>query len=145
MSWDKKRERFSHKQCFFCTILVEDGAYRFIQCLIACSIWKYLSEIWHVLTGYYLVPTQWVFVQYVQNGPRDEREIIFQFLRYGGLQHNWNMRNAFLFDGRHGVNEYVRKLKCVLLWHFWVLAHVGIVSSSAYSNLLMAVENVPLS
>ena len=53
--------------------------------------------------------------------------------------------NAFLFDGRHGVKEYVRKLRDILLWHFWVLTHVGIVYSSAYSCLLMAVENVPLS
>ena len=29
----------------------------------------------------YLVPTQWLFSQFVQNGPYDEREVIFQFFR----------------------------------------------------------------
>ena len=58
----------------------------------------------------YLRPQQWVVSQYVQNGPNDEMEILFHFLRYWGLQHNWNMCNAFMFDSRHGVKAYMKKL-----------------------------------
>ena len=47
--------------------------------------WKYLSDIWQVLTRCCLRPQQWVFSQYVQNGSNDEMEILFQFLRYWGL------------------------------------------------------------
>ena len=53
-----------------------------------------------------LTPTQWVFAQFTQVDPKSEMEIVFLFLRYWGLRHNWNMRNAFLFDGRHGVKAY---------------------------------------
>ena len=27
---------------------------------------------------------------------------MFQFFRYQGLQHDWNMCSAFMFHGRHG-------------------------------------------
>ena len=37
-----------------------------------------------------------------------------------GLQHDWNTCNDFMFDGRHGVSAYIRKLKDVLMWHFSV-------------------------
>ena len=42
-------------------------------------------------------------------------KIIFQFAHY------W-----WLHD-RHGVKAYIRKFKGILMWHFWVLEHVGIV------------------
>ena len=61
-------------------------------------------------------------------------EILFQFLRYWGLQHNWNMRNAFVFDNINGVKAYVKKLKGILMWNFLMLEHVGIISSNAYSG-----------
>ena len=39
-------------------------------------------------------------------------EIVFQFLRYWGLHHNWDMHiDASVFDGRRGVKAYLRKLK----------------------------------
>ena len=82
--------------CFFYTVPLEDSTHRFIKCPIACTIWKYLSDIWQVLTRCCLRPQQWVFSQYVQNGSNDEMEILFQFLRYWGLQHNWNMCNVCL-------------------------------------------------
>ena len=139
-----KRRGLGSGTCFFCTVPLEDSTHRFIKCPIACTIWKYLSEIWQVLTRCYLRPQQWVFSQYVQNGSNDEMEILFQFLRYWGLQHNWNMRNAFMFDNRHGVKAYIKKLKGILMWNFWILEHVGIISSNAYSSFLIALQNVPL-
>ena len=139
-----KRRDLGYGTCFFCTIPLEDNTHRFIQCPVAQTIWKYISEIWQVLSRCYLRPKQWVFAQYVQNRPSDDTEIMFQFLRYWGLRHNWDMRNAFIFDGVHGVQVHIRKLKGILLWQFWVLQHVGIVSSSSYSSLLMVVQNVPL-
>ena len=104
---------------------------------------KYLSDIWQVLTRCYLRPQQWVFFQYIQNGSNDEMEMFFQFLRYSGLQHNWHMRNSFMFDNRHGVKA-IKKLKGILMWNFWMLEHVGIISSNAYSCFLMALHDVPL-
>ena len=35
--------------CFFCTVQMEDSTHRFIQCLIACQIWSYISQIWQLL------------------------------------------------------------------------------------------------
>ena len=58
------------------------------------------------------------FSQYVQNGPNDELEILFQFLRYWGLQHNWIMRNSFMFKSlyeeieRHSYVEFLNVRKC---------------------------------
>ena len=63
-------------------------------------------------------PRQWVFAQFTQVDPNSEMEIVFLFLRYWGLCHNWDMRNAFVFDGRHGVKAYLRKLKGVLSDNF---------------------------
>ena len=56
-----------------------------------------------------------MFAQFTQVDPKLEMEIVFLFLRYWGLRHNWNIRNAFAFDGRHGVKTYLRKLKGVLM------------------------------
>ena len=36
----------------------------------------------HLASHCYLRPQQWVFAQYVQNGPNDGVEILFQFLQY---------------------------------------------------------------
>ena len=52
---------------FFCIILLGDIIHRFFQFPITHMIWKYLSDIWHVLTCYYVKPQTWVFAQYVQN------------------------------------------------------------------------------
>ena len=35
--------------------------------------------------------------------------------RERGLHHNWDMHNAFVFDGGHGVKAYIRNLKGVLM------------------------------
>ena len=71
-------------------------------------------------------------------------EILFQLLRYWGLQHNWDMRNAFMFDYRHGVEAYIKKLKGILMWNIWMLEHVGIISTNVYSGFLMALHDVSL-
>ena len=55
-----------------------------------------------------------MFSQYVQSGPNEELEIVFQFFQYLGLLHNWNMRNAFMFDSRCGVKAYSH-IKCEIL------------------------------
>ena len=65
--------------CFFCTILLEDSIHRFINRPTVHIIWKYLIEIWQVLSHCYLRPQQWVFAQDVQNDPNVELEILFQF------------------------------------------------------------------
>ena len=52
--------------------------------------------------------------KFTQVDPKLEMEIVFLFLRYWGLHHNWDMHNAFVFDGRHGVKAYIRKLNGVL-------------------------------
>ena len=54
------------------------------------------------------------------------------------------MCNAFVFDGGHGVNLYIRKLKEILICQLWMLEHVEIVSSCRYSTFFMALGNVPL-
>ena len=76
--------------------------------------------------------------------PNDELEVLFEFLWYWELQHIRDMHKAFMFDSRHRVNIYVKKLKGILNWIFWMLEHVGIISSSAYSSFLMALQYVPL-
>ena len=75
--------------------------------LIACLIWSYIYQILQVLSRCYLTPRQWVFAQFTQVDPELEMEIVFLFLRYWGLRHNWNMHNAFVFDARHGVTAYL--------------------------------------
>ena len=49
-----------------------------------------------------------------------------------------------MFDNRNGVKAYIKKLKGILMWKFWMLQHVGIISSNAYSCFLMALHDVPL-
>ena len=90
---------------------------RFIKCPIVYTIWKYLSDIWQVLTHCCLRPQQWVLSRYVQNGSNDEMEILLQILCYWGLQHNWNVHNAFMFDNRHGVQAYIKRL-CISFTSF---------------------------
>ena len=72
--------------------------------------WVYLSEVWQVLTSCYLRHQRWFFFSMFE---MVQMQILFQFLQGWRLQHNWNMRNAFMFDGRHGVKAYANKLKCV--------------------------------
>ena len=68
----------------------------------------------------------------------------FLFLRYWGLHHNWDMHNAFVFDGRHGVKAYLRKLKGVLMWQFSLLEQVKILSLVECSSCLLVIQHVPL-
>ena len=68
--------------CFYCTIWMEDNTHRFINCPIVCDIWKYLSDVWQVLTRRYLRPHEWFFSHCLQNGSNDDVEILFQFLLY---------------------------------------------------------------
>ena len=51
-----KRRGLGSNTCFFYTILLEGNTCRFIKCPITCIIWKYLSDIWQVLTCCYLRP-----------------------------------------------------------------------------------------
>ena len=37
----------------------------------------------------------------------------------------------------------MNKLKRILTWSFWMLKHVGIISSNAYSGFLVALQDVP--
>ena len=57
----------------------------------------------------------------------------------GRLQPNVN------YDGRHGVKTNIKKLKSILMGNFWMLGHVGNISSNAYSSSLMALGAIPLS
>ena len=102
-----KRRGLSTGNCFFCIVQMEDITHRFIQCPIASQIWSYISQIWQVLSRCYLTPRQWVFAQFTQVDPKSEMETAFLFLRYWGLLHNWGLRNAFVFGGRHGVKAYL--------------------------------------
>ena len=77
------------------------------------SALKLHTQNWQVLSQCYLTPRQWVFAQFTHD-PKSEMEIIFLFIRYWGLCYNWDMRNAFVFDGMHGVKAYLQKLKGVL-------------------------------
>ena len=116
-----------------------NNTHKLIKVPTTCTIWKYLSNIWQVLTRS-LRPQQWIFSQYVYNDSNDEMEILFQFLRYCGLQYNRN--NASMFDSKHGVKTYMKKLKGILVWSLWILEHVGIVFSNACSSFLMALQDI---
>ena len=65
-----------------------------------------------------------MFVQFTQVDPKSEMEIISLILRYWALHHNWDMRHAFVFDGRHEVKAYLQKLKGVIIWIFSLLEQV---------------------
>ena len=54
------------------------------------------------------------------------------------------MRNALMFDSKHGAKAYINKLKGILMWKFWMLEHVRIISSNAYSGFLKALQDFPL-
>ena len=54
------------------------------------------------------------------------------------------MCNAIMFDSRHEVKAYVKKLKGIPMWTFWILERAGIISSRAYLGLLMALQDVSL-
>ena len=125
--------------CFFVEIPLQDNAHRFIQWSIAHTIWKYLSEIWHVFACYFR-PTQWVFIQYSKLSKWWDRDHILTFTLLG-LQHNRNMGNVFMFCRKHVVKGYIRKLKGVFMLNFCVLMHAEIVSLSQYSSCLMILEN----
>ena len=51
-----KRRALGPDARFFHTIPLEDNTHRFIKCPIACIIWKYLLDVWQVLTRCYLRP-----------------------------------------------------------------------------------------
>ena len=105
-----KRRGLATSNCFFCIVQMEDRTHHCVQYLIACQIWSYISQIWQVLSWCYLTPRPWLFAQFTQVDPKNQRwalGIIFLFLRYWGLCHNWDMHNAFVFDGRHVIKAYV--------------------------------------
>ena len=54
------------------------------------------------------------------------------------------MHNAFVFDGKHGVEAYLRKLKGVLTWQFSLLEQVGILYSVECSTCLLAIQHAQL-
>ena len=54
------------------------------------------------------------------------------------------MNNPFMFNGAHGLKPYVKELKGILMWNFWMSYHVGISSSNAYLGFSMVVEDVHL-
>ena len=85
-----------------------------------------------------------MFAQFIQIDPKAEMEIVFLFLRYWGLRHNWDMRNAFVYDGSHGEKAYLRKLKGVLTCQFSLLEQVEIHSSVECLSSLLAIQHVPL-
>ena len=60
--------------------------------------------------------TQFILVCTIHVGGPEIRDDIFMI--HWGLCHIWDMHNGFVFDGRHGVEAYIGKLKGVLIWHF---------------------------
>ena len=55
-----KQRGLSTSNGFFCIVRVDDSAHHFIQYMIACHIWIYISQIWRVLSRCYLTPRQWM-------------------------------------------------------------------------------------
>ena len=66
-------------------------------------------------------------------------------LNFSGIGGNAiiGMCNAFKFDGRHGVEAYLRNLKGMIISQHWILEHVGNLSLGGPSSSLVALENVP--
>ena len=90
----------------FWIVQVEDITHHFMQCSIACKIWSYISQIWQILSQYYwTLDGHVIFAQFTKVNSKLEMEIVLLFLRYLGLHHNWDMHNAFVFDGWHGVEH----------------------------------------
>ena len=75
-----------------------------------------------------------MFVQFTQADPKSEMEMVFLFLRYWGLRHNRDMRNAIVFDGKHGVKAYLQKLKGALIRQLSLLS--GASGNSLLSQVL---------
>ena len=83
------------------------------------------------------MPRQRVFTQFTQVDPKSEMEIVFLFLRYLGMHHNWDMCNAFVFDGMHGVKAYIYiKVEGS--------TNVEILSLMECSPCLLAIQHFPL-
>ena len=95
-------------------------------------VWFWPVVIWGLHNGSLL------FLNMLRMVQNDDMEIIFQFLQYYGLQHN------YMFDGRNRVKTYITKLKGILIWHFWLLKQPRIVSCRAYLSFMMILENVHL-
>ena len=95
------------------------------------TFWSLSHTIWKYLNHLYWRHTPWVFTQYVQNGTNDE----WRSKSISYIIGVYNIIGIFvislMFDGRLRVEEYSMELKGILMWHFWALRHVGIVSSSA--------------
>ena len=69
----------------------------------------------------FVASQQWVFVQYVETGSTDKLKILIQiFMIFGDCNTIGKMRNAFVFDGRHGMGlkAYAKKSKGILMWSF---------------------------
>ena len=85
-----------------------------------------------------------MFAHSTKVDPKSEMEIFFLFLSYWGLRHNWDVCNAFVFDGRYGVQAYLRRMKGVLMWQFSLLEQVKILFSVERSSCVLAIQHVPL-
>ena len=82
------------------------------------------------------------FSQYVQN---DEiRDIVPIFTFFGDYNTIGICVMLSCLIVNMGVKACMNKLKGILMWNFWMLEHVGIISSNAYSGFLMALQDVPL-
>ena len=97
--------------CFFCSILLKENTHKFIK----MSYSMYHLEVFiGSLAGFNLLlferSQQWVFSQFSKWSKWRDRDIVSIFM-ISGLQHNYNMCNAFMFDSRHGVKTYMKKLK----------------------------------
>ena len=64
------------------------NTYRILQNTLKCILnveYAFFNNYGKMLSRSYLMPQQWFFARYIQNGPNDELEILFQFLQYRGL------------------------------------------------------------
>ena len=89
---------------------MEDNTHRFIQRPIACQIWSYISQNWQVLYHGVLFDTKIAGVctnnSHKGRSKNKRWTPVLLFQRAWGLCHNWDMRNAFVFDG-HEVKAYL--------------------------------------
>ena len=82
--------------CFFCTVQMEDNTYIFMQCQIGVTFLKFGKFYRNVFY------TQTIGVHTIY--AKSKIVIAFLFLRYWGLRHSWDMRNAFVFDGSESIS-----------------------------------------
>ena len=116
----------------FYTIPLDDDIHRFIKCLVTHITWKYLLDVWQVSTCFYLRPQQRGFFLVSSKCSKWGVGDIVPIFTIMGLQHNWNIHNAFMSNGRIGWKPIWRSWKAPLMWNFWML------EQSAYSTFILA-------